>query len=91
LTLLVGHQEQHPACVKLSDEVLAWLSLWSKIQMICTWSSWCHSLRMNLSLTSTSKIYLTILISAHWTTTLPNLSQYPFNRLHTVATLHICQ
>jgi len=26
LTLLVGHQEEHPACKKLSDEVLAWLS-----------------------------------------------------------------
>jgi len=23
LTLLVGHQEEHPACKKLSDEVLA--------------------------------------------------------------------
>jgi len=28
LTLLVGHQEQHPVCKKLSDEVLAWLSVW---------------------------------------------------------------
>jgi len=26
LTLLVEHQEEHPACKKLSDEVLAWLS-----------------------------------------------------------------
>jgi len=25
LTLLVGHQEEYPACKKLSDEVLAWL------------------------------------------------------------------
>jgi len=24
LTLLVGHREQHLACKKLSDEVLAW-------------------------------------------------------------------
>jgi len=24
LTLLVGHQEEQPACKKLSDEVLAW-------------------------------------------------------------------
>ena len=22
--------------------MLAWLSIWSKVQMICTWSSWCH-------------------------------------------------
>ena len=26
----------------LSDEVLAWLFLWSMVQMICIWSSWCH-------------------------------------------------
>ena len=24
------------------DEVLAWLSVWSEVQMICIWSSWCH-------------------------------------------------
>jgi len=28
---------------KLSDRVLAWLSVWSVVQMICIWSSnWCH-------------------------------------------------
>jgi len=27
---------------KLSGEVLAWLSVWSKVQMICIWSSWCY-------------------------------------------------
>jgi len=27
LTLLAGHQEEHPACKKLSDEVLVWLSI----------------------------------------------------------------
>jgi len=32
LTLLVGRQEGHPACKKLSSEVLAWLSVWSKVQ-----------------------------------------------------------
>jgi len=32
LTLLVGRQEGHPACKKLSDGVLAWLSVWSKVQ-----------------------------------------------------------
>jgi len=42
LTLLVGHQEEHPACKKLSDEVLAWLSVWSEVQMICIWSSGCY-------------------------------------------------
>jgi len=33
LTLLVGWQEWHPACKKLSGEVLAWLSLWSNLHM----------------------------------------------------------
>jgi len=27
---------------KLSGEVLAWLSVWSEVQVICMWSSWCH-------------------------------------------------
>jgi len=27
LTLFVGQQEEHPACKKLSDEVLVWLSV----------------------------------------------------------------
>jgi len=27
LTLLDGCQEEHPTCIKLSDEVLEWLSL----------------------------------------------------------------
>ena len=42
LTLLGWHQEEHLACEKLSDEVLAWLSLRNEVQMICIWSSWCH-------------------------------------------------
>jgi len=33
LTLLVGHQEDLPACKKLSEEVLAWLSVWSEVQV----------------------------------------------------------
>jgi len=40
--LLVGHQEEHPACKKMSDEVLVWLSVWSEVQIVCIWSSWCH-------------------------------------------------
>jgi len=40
LTPLVGHQEEHPARKKLSDDgVLAWLSVWSVVQMVCIWSS----------------------------------------------------
>ena len=38
LTLLVGQQEGHPACKKLSGGVLAWLSVWSEVQT-CMWSS----------------------------------------------------
>ena len=38
LTLLVGWQEGHPACKKLSGEVLVWLSIWSKVQT-CIWPS----------------------------------------------------
>jgi len=32
LTLLVGRQEGHPECKKLSGWVLAWLSVWSEMQ-----------------------------------------------------------
>ena len=37
LTLLVGRQEEHPSCKKLSDEVWAWLSVRSEVQMTCIW------------------------------------------------------
>ena len=43
LTLLVGRQEGHPACKKLSGGVLAWLSVWSEVQT-CIWPSGCHCL-----------------------------------------------
>ena len=38
LALLVGRQEGHPACKKLSGGVLAWLSVWSEVQT-CIWPS----------------------------------------------------
>ena len=38
LTLLVGRQEGHPACKKLSGGVLVWLSLRSMVQT-CIWPS----------------------------------------------------
>ena len=38
LTLLVGQQEGHRACKKLSGGVLAWLSVWSRVQT-CIWPS----------------------------------------------------
>jgi len=42
LTLLVGHQEEHAACKKISNEVLVWLPVWSEVQIVCVLSSWCH-------------------------------------------------
>jgi len=35
LTLLVGRQEEHLSRKKLSIEMLAWLSVWSKVKRIC--------------------------------------------------------
>jgi len=49
LTLLVGRQEWHPVCKKLSGRVLAWLSVCSDVQT-CIWPSWCY--RHSLSLAS---------------------------------------
>ena len=48
LTLLVGRQEGHPACKKLSVVVLAWLFVWSDVQ-ICIWPSWCHCDSLSLA------------------------------------------
>jgi len=41
LRLLVGRQEKHPDCKKLSDGVMAWLPVWSEVQT-CIWLRWCH-------------------------------------------------
>ena len=38
LMLLVGQQEGHQACKKLSGGVLVWLSLWSEVHT-CMWPS----------------------------------------------------
>jgi len=48
LTLLVGRQEGHPACKKLSGGVLAWLSVWSEVQT-CIWPSSCHCHSLSLA------------------------------------------
>jgi len=48
LTLLVGRQEGHLVCKKLSDGVLAWLSVWSEVQT-CIWFSWCHCHSLSLA------------------------------------------
>ena len=48
LTLLVGRQEGHPACKKLSGGVLAWLSDWSEVQT-CIQPSGCHCHSLSLA------------------------------------------
>ena len=48
LTLLVGWQEGHPACKKLSGGVLARFSVWSEMQT-CIWPSWCHCHSLSLA------------------------------------------
>ena len=48
LTLLVGRQEGHPACKKLSGRVLAWLSVWSEVQT-CIRPSCCHCHSLSLA------------------------------------------
>jgi len=48
LTLLVGRQEGHPACKKLSGGVLAWLSVWSEVQT-CIWPSGFHCHLLSLA------------------------------------------
>ena len=45
LMLLVGQQEGHPACKKLSGGVLAWLSVCTLVQT-CIWPRYCHSLSL---------------------------------------------
>ena len=46
--LLVGRQEGHLACNKLSGGVLAWLFVWSEVQT-CIWPSWCHCHSLSVS------------------------------------------
>jgi len=46
--LLVGRQEGHLACKKLSSGVLAWLSVWSEVHT-CIWPSWCHCHSLSLA------------------------------------------
>ena len=48
LTLLVWRQEGHPACKKLSSEVLAWFSVWSELQT-CIRPSRCHCHSLSLA------------------------------------------
>jgi len=62
LTLLVGRQEGHPACKKLSGGVLAWLSVWSKVQLHM---AQLMPLPLTVSCFSKIQIGFTFLVQAH--------------------------
>ena len=60
---LVGWQEGHPACTKLSGGVLAFLSVLSEVQT-CIWPSWCHCHSLSLASVK-SKLVFSFLVLAH--------------------------
>ena len=64
LTLLVGRQEGHPACKKLSGELLVWLSYWSEVQT-CIIMARLMPLPLTVSRFSKIEIGFTYLIPAH--------------------------
>ena len=82
LTLLVGRQEGHPACKKLSGWVLAWLSVWRG-------ANWHMAQLMPLPLTvscfSKIQIGFTFLIPAH----LGSPGQRPLNGCVCLS-VHMC-
>ena len=65
--MLVGHQEKHPACKKLSDEVSVWLFVWREVQIVCLWFSWCHSHPQTPSSVASFKSRL-VLPFSYWVT-----------------------
>jgi len=64
LTLLVGRQEGHLACKKLSGGVLAWLSVWSEM-LTCIWLSWWHCHSLSLASVKSRLVGFTFLVPAH--------------------------
>ena len=62
LTLLVGRQEGHPACKKLSGGVLAWLSVWSEV---LTHMAQLMPLPLTVSCSSKIQTGFTFLVPAH--------------------------
>jgi len=56
LTLLVGWQEGHLACKKLSGGVLARLFVWGEVQ-ICIWPSWCHYHSLSVAPVNAGRFY----------------------------------
>ena len=63
LMLLVGQQEGHPACKKLSGGMLAWLSVWSEVQA-CIQPSSCHCHSLSLASVK-SRCGFTFLVPAY--------------------------
>jgi len=45
---VVGQQEGHPACKKMSGGMLVWFSVWGEVQ-ICIWLSGCHCHSLSLA------------------------------------------
>jgi len=86
--LLVGWQEGHPACKKLSGGVLAWLSDWSEVHM----AQW-MPLPLTVSCFSKIQIGFSFLVPAHPV----SLGQRVIKRvcvclsflLHVINTLHV--
>jgi len=62
LTLLVGRQEGHPACKKLSAGMLAWLSVWSEV---LTHMAQLMPLPLTVSCSSKIQTGFTFLLPAH--------------------------
>jgi len=62
LTLLVGRQEGHPACKKLSGGVLVWLCVWSEVQ---THMAQLIPLPLTVSCFSKIQTGFTFLVPAH--------------------------
>jgi len=65
LTLLVGQQEGHPACKKLSGGVLAWLSVWSEAYAYGLHMAQLMPLPLTVSCFSNIQIGFTFLVPAH--------------------------
>ena len=58
--------KEHLACKKLSDEVLVWLPVWSEVQIVCIWSSWCHCIpKPHQLLPCLNSDWFTVLVRAY--------------------------
>ena len=91
LTLLVGRQEGHLACKKLSGGMLAWLSVWVEVQ-ICIWPSRCHCHALSLAPVNPDWFYLpvfTFLVPATWVV-LDKIQKSRKTIVCVCACMHVC-